>query len=74
MSEHQSGPVELGAAMDYPEHEKTYNMFLGGAKFISMAIVALLVSMAAGFFGGFGFFPALILFIVLNILGFVILR
>lgn len=74
MSEHESGPVELGASMDYPEHEKTYNLFVNGAKYSSMSIVALLIAMAAGFFGGFGFFPALILFLVLNILGVVILR
>ena len=23
------GPVELGGKMDYPEHEKTYSVFLG---------------------------------------------
>lgn len=74
MSEQQSGPVELGASMDYPEHEKTYNMFIGGAKYGSMAIVALLIAMAAGFFGHFGFFPAVILFLILNILGVVVLR
>lgn len=74
MSDHETGPVELGASMDYPEHEKTYNLFLNGAKYGTMSIVALLISMAAGFFGGFGFFPALILFLILNILGVVLLR
>ena len=74
MSDHETGPVELGASMDYPEHEKTYNLFVNGAKFGSMSIVALLIAMAAGFFGHFGFFPALILFLILNILGVILLR
>ena len=74
MSDHETGPVELGAPMDYQEHEKTYNLFVNGAKYGSMSIVALLIAMAAGFFGGFGFFPALILFLILNILGVVLLR
>ena len=74
MSDHETGPVELGASMDYPEHEKTFNLFVNGAKYGSMSIVALLIAMAAGFFGHFGFFPAVILFLVLNILGVIILR
>ena len=28
MAEHHNGPVELGAPMDYPEHEKTYDFFI----------------------------------------------
>ena len=28
MSEHHGGPVELGAKMEYSEHEKTYNLSL----------------------------------------------
>ena len=74
MSDHETGPVELGASMDYPEHEKTYNLFVNGAQVGSMSIVALLIAMAAGFFGHFGFFPALILFLILNILGVILLR
>jgi Bacterial aa3 type cytochrome c oxidase subunit IV len=74
MSEQPSGPVELGAPMDYSEHEKTYGMFIAGAKYGSMTIVALLIAMAAGFFGHFGFFPAVILYVILNIVGYVLLR
>jgi hypothetical protein len=39
-----------------------------------MTIVALLIAMAAGFFGHFGFFPAVILYVILNIVGYVLLR
>ena len=74
MAEHHSGPVEMGAPMDYPEHEKTYNFFIGAAKYGTLFCVALLISMAAGFFTSAGFFSALVLFILLNIAGFVLLR
>ena len=61
------GPLELGADMDYQEHEKTYSMFLGLAKYV-------LVAMAFGFFTSAGFFSATILFILLCGLGVFLLR
>ena len=74
MAEHHSGPVEMGAPMDYPEHEKTYNLFIAGAKYGTLFCVALMIAMAAGFFTSAGFFSALVLFIILNVAGFFILR
>ncbi|MCR6502332.1 aa3-type cytochrome c oxidase subunit IV [Shinella sp. CPCC 101442] len=74
MAEHHSGPVEMGAPMDYPEHEKTYNLFVAGAKYGTLFCVSLMVAMAAGFFTGAGFFSALLLLIILNVLGFIVLR
>lgn len=74
MAEHHNGPVELGAPMDYPEHEKTYDLFIAGSKYATLFCVALLVAMAAGFFTSAGFFSALLLFIVLNAAGFVLMR
>lgn len=74
MAEHHSGPVEMGAPMDYPEHEKTYNFFINAAKFGTLFCVALLVAMAAFFFTSAGFFSALLLFIILNVAGFILLR
>ena len=74
MAEHHSGPVETGAAMDYAEHEKTYNLFVNAAKYGTLFCVALLVAMAAGFFTSAGFFSGLLLLIILNVLGFVVLR
>jgi hypothetical protein len=74
MDNHQSGPAEIGAQMDYSEHEKTYEMFLAGAKWGSMAIVILMISMAAGFYAGAGLIGGFILFIVLNIAGAFLLR
>ena len=31
MDNHQTGPVETGAPMDYREHQKTYDLFLQAA-------------------------------------------
>ncbi len=73
MSEHHTGPVETGAPMNYPEHEKTYNLFINGAKYSTMILVVLLIAMAAGFFTAAGFFGGLILFVILTIAGFVLL-
>ncbi|WP_242218119.1 aa3-type cytochrome c oxidase subunit IV [Shinella zoogloeoides] len=74
MAEHHNGPVELGAPMDYPEHEKTYNFFIAAAKYGTLFCVALLVAMAAGFFTSAGFFSSLLLLILINVLGVVVLR
>lgn len=69
-----TGPVELGAKMDYAEHEKTYSLFLGLTKYVTLATIALLVAMAFGFFTSAGFISATILFILLNVVGAYILR
>lgn len=75
MAEHPpTGPVETGAPMDYKEHEKTYGMFINGAKYGSAILVALLLAMTAGFFGGAGFLGGLLLFIIFSIIGFFLLR
>lgn len=69
-----SGPVELGAEMDYQEHEKTYSMFLSIAKYTSLVTAALLIAMAFGFFTAAGFFSATILFILVCAVGAFLLR
>ena len=74
MAEHHTGPVETGAPMDYAEHEKTYNLFIAGAKYGTLFCVALLIAMAAGFFTGAGFFSSLLLLIIINVIGFIVLR
>jgi hypothetical protein len=74
MDDHHTGPVETGAPMNYSEHEKTYDLFVAGAKWGSMILVVLLIAMAAGFFTAAGFLGATILFIILNIAGFLLLR
>ncbi|MBX9454986.1 MAG: aa3-type cytochrome c oxidase subunit IV [Rhizobium sp.] len=73
MAEHHSGPVEVGASMDYAEHEKTYNGFLFAAKYGTMMLVVLLICMAVGFFTAAGFVFSTLLFVVLTALGFYLL-
>ncbi|WP_137929066.1 aa3-type cytochrome c oxidase subunit IV [Mesorhizobium comanense] len=74
MADHTpTGPVELGAKMDYAEHDRTYAGFLALAKYGSLFCGALLLAMAFGFFAG-GFFSATILFILILAVGAFILR
>ena len=74
MADHTpTGPVELGAKMDYAEHDRTYNGFLALAKYGSLFCGALLLAMAFGFFAG-GFFSATILFLLILAVGAFILR
>ncbi|HBF30946.1 aa3-type cytochrome c oxidase subunit IV [Rhizobium sp.] len=74
MSEHHSGPVETGAAMDYSEHEKTYNHFIAATKYGSAILVALMIAMAAGFFSAAGFLGGIAIFIILSVAGVFIMR
>ena len=69
-----TGPVELGADMDYREHEQTYSLFLALTKYGSLATVALLVAMAFGFFTTAGIFSATILFVLICAVGAYLLR
>ncbi len=65
MADHTpTGPLELGARMDYSEHDRTYKMFVQLAKWGGIICVGLLAALAFAFFGGGGFFSALVLFIV----------
>ena len=74
MADHTpTGPVELGAKMDYAEHDRTYAGFLTLAKYGSLFCGALLLAMAFGFFAG-GFFSATILFLLILAVGAFILR
>ncbi|TPI42470.1 aa3-type cytochrome c oxidase subunit IV [Mesorhizobium sp. B3-1-9] len=74
MADHTpTGPVELGAQMDYAEHDRTYKGFLGLAKYGSLFCAAILIAMAFGFFVG-GFFSATVLFILIMAAGTLILR
>ncbi|TIT47123.1 MAG: aa3-type cytochrome c oxidase subunit IV, partial [Mesorhizobium sp.] len=47
MADHTpTGPVELGAKMDYAEHDRTYAGFLRLAKYGSLFCLAVLLAMA----------------------------
>lgn len=69
-----TGSVELGAEMDYAEHEKTYSMFLGITKYVTLFTVAVLIAMAFGFFTAAGFISSTILFILISVIGGYLLR
>lgn len=69
-----TGPVELGAQMDYAEHEGTYKLFIKVAKYGTLVCVALLIAMAFGFFAPAGFFASLVLFLLIVAVGVYLLR
>lgn len=56
------------SAMDYPEHENTYDMFLKVTKYGTIFCIALLIAMAFGFFAA-GWFGGIVSFIVLFAIG-----
>ena len=60
-----TGPVEMGAEMDYAEHDKTYHRFLLLAKYGSLVCGGLLVAMAFGFFTTAASSRATVLFILI---------
>ncbi|NLS05421.1 aa3-type cytochrome c oxidase subunit IV [Rhizobium sp. P32RR-XVIII] len=74
MAEEHTGPAEVGAPMDYKEHEATYNLFIAAAKFGSLAIIALLLGMTVGFFTGGGLLGGLLVFLIILIAGVFLLR
>lgn len=75
MADHTpNGSFEMGAEMDYSEHEKTYSGFLALTKYATLATVALMIAMAFGFFGGGGFISSIILFVILCAAGTYFLR
>lgn len=57
MAEHAyDGPVELGAEMDYAEHERTYDGFLILTKVSIVVTINILLALALfAFGGGWGF-------------------
>lgn len=74
MAEERSGSLEMGAEMDYSEHERTYSFFLSAAKWGTIVCVSLLIAMAAGFFGGLGLLWGTVLFLLLCVGAFFFLR
>ncbi|MGI9351402.1 MAG: aa3-type cytochrome c oxidase subunit IV [Rhizobiaceae bacterium] len=54
-------------AMDYAEHDRTYELFLKFSIWGTVACVILLIAMVFGFYGGGGLIGGTLLFIVLMI-------
>ena len=63
----KSEPV---SAMDYSEHEKTYDLFLWLSRWTVVGCAALLIAMMFGFFGGGGLIGGTLAFIILIIAAF----
>ena len=59
--------AKVANAMDYAEHDKTYDLFLKMSIWTTAFCIALLVAMAFGFFGGGGLIGGTLLLIVLCI-------
>jgi hypothetical protein len=75
MADHSlAGSVEMNGEMDYPEHEKTYRLFVGLAKYGTLHTIAILIAMAFSFFTSAGFFSGLVLFVVISLVGIYLLR
>jgi hypothetical protein len=54
MAEHlPAGPAELGAPMDYAEHERTYRGFLTLTKLSILASIDTLIALVLFGYGGF---------------------
>ncbi|MEM0900425.1 MAG: aa3-type cytochrome c oxidase subunit IV [Pseudomonadota bacterium] len=56
--------------MDYPEHERTYDFFVVGAKWLTIFCCALLLAMAFGFFAGGGLFGGTVVLIGLMVIAY----
>ncbi|OJX99431.1 MAG: MFS transporter [Rhizobiales bacterium 63-22] len=69
---HNTAPAELGAPMDYAEHERTYAGFTGLIKWASVVLAGLLIAMAFGFFAG-GFVSGFVLFVLICVAAWFIL-
>ena len=54
-------------AMDYPEHERTYEVFLKMSISTIVICTALLIAMAFGFYAGGGLIGGTLLFIILMV-------
>ncbi|MYZ49544.1 aa3-type cytochrome c oxidase subunit IV [Propylenella binzhouense] len=53
MAEHVShGPAELGAEMDYREHERTYEAFIKGSQVLALATFDIVIALVLFAFGG----------------------
>ena len=52
-------------AMDYPEHEKTYELFVKLSIWTAAVCIILLIAMAFGFYAGGGLIGGTLLFIIL---------
>ena len=68
MAEHtHSGPAELGAPMDYAQHEQTFANFVMLTKLTILATINILIALALYGFGSGGFWLGTLLIVLMII-------
>jgi hypothetical protein len=68
MAEHtHSGPAELGAPMDYAEHERTFAGFVALTKILILATINVLIALTLFAFGAGGFWLGVLLIALMTI-------
>ena len=69
MAEHtHSGPAELGAPMDYAEHERTFRGFVALTKIGILATIDTLLALALfAYGGGAGFWLGVLLLLLMTV-------
>ena len=60
-------------AMNYRQHDDTYELFLWLSRWTIVANIALLLAMAVGFYAGGGLFGGTLAFVIMMIIAFFIL-
>ncbi len=70
MAEHlTSGPAELGAPMDYAEHDRTYSGFIALTKISILAVIDTMLALVLYSFAGGGGFWLGTLLLILTMIG-----
>jgi hypothetical protein len=68
MAEHvHSGPAELGAPMDYPEHRRTFAGFVSLTKITTLATIATVQALALFGLAANGFWLGVLLLILMMV-------
>jgi hypothetical protein len=66
MAEHvHSGPAEVGAPMDYPQHRRTYAAFVSLIRIGALAIIAVLQALALFGLAANGFWLGVLMIVML---------
>jgi hypothetical protein len=68
MAEHvHSGPAEVGAPMDYPEHRRTFAGFVSLTKIVALATIATLQALALFGLAANGFWLGALLIVLMMV-------